>query len=137
MKKLLLLALTFLVLFSCKKRKEIVYPATMVFGENVLAIDNIIENKAYSFGAKLGKKANLKVVLTNISGASVQPKPIWYYSDASGWNISNYNSDTQTFTSNKNGEIDLQLSFSGSPGACKIDYYENSTTVTKTKYLNW
>jgi hypothetical protein len=140
MKKILLIALTFIVLISCKKRKEIIYPASMTYGDNVLAMDNISQGKDYSFGATLGKKATLKITLTNLSVQTNtnQPKPVWFYSNQQGWTVSNYNSDdTQTFTSNKVGDVNLDISFDGSPGSCKIDYYENSSSVTKSKTINW
>jgi hypothetical protein len=140
MKKILLIALTLVVLFSCKKRKEINYPTSMTYGDNLLAINNVSENKDYSFGAKLGKKASLKVVLSNLSVQTNtnQPKPVWFFSSSQGWTVSNYApDDTQTFTSNKDGDVILDIVFSGSPGSCKIDYYENSSSVTKTKTLNW
>lgn len=140
MKKILLILITLTIFVSCKKRKEIIYPITMTHGDNVLAIDNISMNNDYSFGAKLGKKATLKIVITNLSvqPSLSQPKPSWFYSSSNGWTVSSYGlDDTQTFTSNADGEIILKINFSGSPGSCKIDYYENSSSVSKTKNLNW
>ena len=140
MKKILLITLTLIVLISCKKRKEITYPSSMTYGDNVLAIDNVSEGLVYSFGAKLGKKATLKVVITNLSVQTNtnQSKPEWLYSSSQGWIVSNYGSDDiQTFTANKDGDVILYFTFSGSPGSCKVDYYENSSSVTKTKILNW
>ncbi|MBK7309460.1 MAG: hypothetical protein IPI93_01385 [Sphingobacteriaceae bacterium] len=123
-----------------RKRKEITYPTSMTYGDNILAMDNITQGKDYSFGAKLGKKASLKIVMSNLSVQTNTnfPKPVWFYSNQQGWTVSNYGSDdTQTFTSNKAGDVILDISFNGSPGSCKIDYYENSSSVTKTKTLNW
>lgn len=142
MKNLALLTVIFVLLFSCKKTKEITYPTTMEYGDNVLAIetDTISNLVNYSFGAELGKKASLKVVLTNLS-IQTNPslsKPVWFYSNEQGWVVSDYSSnDTQTFTSNKDGKIILDMSFSDTLGTFKIDYYENSESVTKTKYLSW
>lgn len=142
MKNLALFTVIFILVISCKKTKEITYPPTMEYGDNVLAIDtDTISNLVnYSFGAELGKNASLKVVLTNLS-VQTNPalsKPVWFYSNEQGWIVSDYSSDdTQTFTSNKDGRIILDISFSDTLGSCKIDYYENSKSVTKTKYLSW
>jgi hypothetical protein len=142
MKKLLFIPLILLTLSSCKKRKEIIYPESMTYGQNILHDNSISANTSYSFGAELGKSADLKIVLTNLS---VQPnpnqaKPVWFYSNHQGWTVSEYGTDdTQTFTSNKDGEIILNMIFSGSPGSCKIDFYENSSSITKktVQYLSW
>ncbi|MBK6523152.1 MAG: hypothetical protein IPG08_12945 [Sphingobacteriaceae bacterium] len=86
MKKILLIALTFIVLISCEKRKEITYPTSMTYGDNILAMDNITQGKDYSFGAKLGKKASLKIVMSNLSVQTNTnfPKPVWFYSNQQG-----------------------------------------------------
>jgi hypothetical protein len=140
MKTIAVILFSFAILISCKKRKEIIYPQSMTYGENILAIDNVTKGLDYSLGAKLGKKAKLKVVLTNLSVQTNtnQPKPTWFFSSAQGWTISDYGSDDkQTFTSNKDGDIVLDILFDGNSGSCKVEYYENSNSVTKTKTINW
>ena len=139
----ILVAATFLV--SCKKDKatEIKYPASMAYGENVLAIDSVTGVEDYSFGATLGKKAKLKIVITNLSTTtnSSSPGQVWFYSDNQGWVVSDYTSEnTQTFTANKKDDNILRMKFlsaNDSTGKCKIEYYENSDNVTKTKFLHW
>lgn len=140
MKTIVIILFSFAILISCKKRKEIVYPQSMTYGENILAIDNVTKGLDYSLGAKLGKKAKLKVVLTNLSVQTNtnQPKPVWFCSSTQGWTTSDYGSDdTQTFTSNKDGDVVLDILFDGTSGFCKVEYYENSNSVTKTKTINW
>ena len=111
-------------------------------GQNILHDNAIYTNTDYSFGAELGKSAELKIVLTNLSQQPNpnQIKPGWFYSNSQGWTVSDYsNDDTQTFTSNKDGELILNMIFLGSPGLCKIDFYENSSSITKktVKYFSW
>jgi len=156
MKKLTILSFAILFLVSCKKKTEvpttetekvyptsISYPDSMIYGKNVLHIigdtNTLTVSTDYSFGAVVGERNTLKLVLTNTSIQTdmSQPKPTWFYASENGWTVSNYTSDSQTFIANKDGEIVLNMSFLGTPGSCKIDYYENSDTLTKTKYLEW
>ena len=122
----------------------------MSYGSNILEIDRKVSaefsvyvsaNQQHSLGAILGQKENLKVVITNTTEESNtnELKATWVCSDSDGWNIENYQlDDTQTFTSIKTGEIKLNISFIGvNPGSCKVEFYENSSTITKTTYLRW
>jgi hypothetical protein len=140
MKKLAFLLIFALILFSCKKRKEITYPTSAAFGENLLNLNVVELDKDYSFAAELGKKAELKIVMTNLSPipSNGGMQPIWFYSGEQGWTVSDYSSDnTQTFTSNQTGNIDLNLTFIINGGSCKIDFYENSEKITKTRTVTW
>lgn len=137
MKKLILLSFVFILISSCKKRKEIEYPATLAYEENALTLTNVIAGETYSFGAKLGKKAELKIVLTQVAGNG---EMVWGIglNDQNGWKIDPYVYETksQTFKSTESGEINLKIVFP-SPGACRVDYYENSNSLTKSEILYW
>ncbi|MFA7273744.1 MAG: hypothetical protein WC044_07735 [Crocinitomicaceae bacterium] len=140
MKKLAFLLIFALILFSCKKSKEITYPTNTASGENLLNLTVVEIDKDYSIAAMLGKKAKLKIVLTNLSPipANGGMQPIWFYTSEQGWTVSDYSSDnTQTFTSNQTGTIDLNITFIINGGSCRIDFYENSEKITKTKTFTW
>lgn len=136
---LLVVAIAFL--FACnKENQKIEYPPTGMYGRNVLSIpngDTISSTSYFSMAAELGRRAELKIVITNLP---VQPggSPIsnWFYSDENGWSISQYSNDKQEFISNKSGLIDLNLVF-GREGKCKIDVYENSESITWSVILFW
>lgn len=127
-------------LFSCNKRdEEISYPASLENMRNVLSVGPVVENVDYSFGAQLGRRAELKIVITNLSVQTNvnQPKPVWFYAGTNSWDASDYSNDMQTFTASKTGTINQDITFSGHPGACKIEYYENSKSITRSQYINW
>lgn len=116
------------------------YPDSAFYGLNVLAqADSALMSidSTYSFHAILDCGANLQIRITSISGT------IWYYFPGSsqGWNITPYDNInlTQVFQSNVTGSLMLHmvLGSGGWGGICRIDFYENSTTITKTKYLYW
>lgn len=145
MKNILLFAFAALFMISCKKQTEkITYPDKMLFGDNILAIvnenvsDSVTALREYSLGAKLGRKADLKIVFTNTSPINSQYQPVWMYAPEDGWIVGDYDAEgKQTFQSTKSGDIQLKIVFSGSQGTCKVDFYENSSTITKTRYLRW
>ena len=139
-------ALILLIAFTaCNKEKKlsITYPATASFGENVLAIannTNLSNGSDYSFCAELGKKAELKIVITNLSGpGSGGPGAVWFWQNGSddGWTVGNYSGDAQQFESNNDGKIDLNIKFENGPGTCRVDYYENSSSITNSKCFTW
>ncbi|MBL1279203.1 MAG: hypothetical protein COA33_002985 [Fluviicola sp.] len=132
----------FLLFSSCKKNKSITYPIAGEFGENIMVKttgDSLSSINTYSLTAELGKKADLKVVITNQSLSN----EIWFYTSANGWSISEYSSSkTQIFTSSSSGTIDLYMEFVPGPGTylggkCQVDIYENSDDVTKSLFLKW
>ena len=133
-----LILLLFLGISSCKKRKEISYPQTMLYGLNINSIDYIVSGEEYSFGAVLGKKAELKIIITNTS-TNTMNNPSWAYAVPEGIKASiyDYNVGIQTFEPTKVGEVYTLMMFTGSPGSCRIDYYENSDEVTNSKILTW
>ena len=128
---------------GCNKEKNllITYPTNGSFGENVLALTdntNLLSGSDYSFSAELGKKAELKIVITNLSGpGGASPGAVWFYTSENGWVVGSYSTENQQFESNKDGEIDLNIIFENGPGSCRVDYYENSSSVTNSKSFIW
>ena len=124
--------------YSCKKeeRSSITYPITGVYVENVLALaDNSILNNTngYSLCAELGSEAELKIVIINLSGAGA----VWFYGNGDGWTVGNYTGNSQQFVSNKDGTLDLEITFENGPGSCRVDFYENSSSVTNSRSFSW
>lgn len=135
--------LSLVLLSACHKEEnlKIEYPSSGFYGVNVLSLndsDTLSSSVDYSLSAKLGKKAELKIVFTNLSNqVDTVSQSTWFYSDKDGWNVGDYNGDKQDFVSNKSGVIDLDMTFEGSQGKCRIDFYENSDAITKSKILYW
>ncbi len=128
------------------KTDSITYPETVLLGNNILALEDsttLVSGDDYEIGAVLGKDAQLKLILTNLSNSlSGEMGPIWFFDiDDQGWIISDYNesSNNQTLISSSSGKISAFISFEsfGYQGACKLDFYENSNTITQTKYYFW
>lgn len=137
-----------LINISCHKDDEndISYPNTMSYGTNILTLPDstvLSGQSEYSLGAVLEKDASLSLVITNLSAIDTATGhlPVWFYDNVSGWTAENYNgmNNTQKFISSQTGTIDLDLTFEtyGKRGKCRIDFYENATTITRTKYLKW
>lgn len=134
----------FVFLTSCnkEKREAINYPTNSDYGVNVLALANntkLDNTITYSLAAELGKKAKLKLIIRNLSTNTnnLSPGAVWFYGDNTGWKIDDYINNSQTFTSNDNGLIDLNILFENSPGVCTIDFYENSENITQSKKFYW
>jgi hypothetical protein len=137
-----------LIVFSCKKsdtdtspQKGISYPDSIIYGRNILSLPDstlLVSSKSYDLGAILEKDATLSLVITNLS-ASGASSPTWFYDNNTGWSVLDYVTPTQKFISSQSGKINLQIIFEtfGNIAKCKIDFYENSTTITRTKYLKW
>jgi hypothetical protein len=122
---------------GCNKEKKllITYPSTGAYGVNVLALadsSSLTDINGYSLCAELGKKAKLKIIITQLSGSGV-----WFYTDENGWTVNSYVGGSQQFESNNDGKIDLYITFENGPGSCKVDYYENSASVTYSKTFTW
>ncbi|HOY31386.1 MAG TPA: hypothetical protein PKW80_05870 [Bacteroidales bacterium] len=138
-----IILITSAFLYGCDKeeKQKIEYPSSGFYGVNILSLqdsDTITSSTDYSFAAELGKKADLKIILTNLSGqAGVGPSSTWFYAEGNGWSVSDYSSDQQEFISNKSGSIDLDMTFEGNNGKCKIDFYENSNSITNSKVIYW
>ena len=126
---------------------SITYPEEVIYGNNFLFLPDsslLIPEDEYEIGANLGKDAHLKLVITNLSTNPnpEQMSPIWFLDmEYEGWNIEYYNeiSNYQTFISISTGKISAPISFEvyEGKGACRVDFYENSDTITKTKYFFW
>ncbi len=147
--KLAGIILILIISISCKKMsKSIDYPQSGFFGKNILALPNesIVDvDVDHSMAATLGEKATLQLRFTNYSkfdSAAGNP-PVWGFGQEAGWVATNYddNNGTQIFNAVQTKKIDLQMLFmrwgSPNPGRCRIEFMENSATVTKTIYLNW
>jgi hypothetical protein len=136
-------ALLLTATFGCNKEKKlsITYPTSGTYGVNVLSLEDnstLNNGNGYSLCAELGKKAELKIIITNLSSTGTSgPGAGWFYAQGDGWLISDYTNDSQQFESNKDGKLDLDFIFTNGPGSCRIDYYENSSTVTNSKTFTW
>lgn len=111
-------------------------------GVNLLYIPDsttIISGDYYTLSATLGKDAELKIVMTNLSTTSA----LWFYSPQDHFTVSPYKKGVQEFTTTKDGLNIMTLKFSqgtgplGGFGTCRIDIYENSPVVTKSKVVFW
>lgn len=138
----LFLLVSIMSLYSCNKEEKLIiqYPNTCSNGENILAmntLDTLSTQSDYSLCADLGKKASLKVIITNLSTELPgTPEPVWFFTNENGWTVSEYVNKQQTFTSTSSEEIDLLMQFGG-VGKCKIEIFENDTLVPKIKTLFW
>ncbi len=122
---------------GCNKEKKlsITYPSSGTYGENVLGLaknSNLSSVNGYSLCSELGEKAKLKIIITQISGSG-----IWFFAEENGWLVGDYSGNKQQFESNKDGKIDLDIAFENGPGSCRVDYYENSSSVTNSKTFIW
>jgi hypothetical protein len=147
-----IILLSLLSFFSCKKSDDseeaqtgIDYPATVFFGNNILSFPDstvLTDGGDYEMGAVLEADASLYLVITNYSPSdSMSPPPAWFYSNEAGWAVDDYNdaAGTQKFIHSQTGKISLEMYFMafGQAGSCRIDFYENGNTVTRTKYFSW
>jgi hypothetical protein len=138
-----IILITSAFLYACNKeeKQKIEYPSSGLYGVNILTLqdsDTIASSIDYSLVAELGKKADLKIIFTNLSGqVGGGPSSTWFYAESNGWTVSDYSSNKQEFVSNKSGSIDLDMKFEGNKGKCKIDFYENSNSITNSKVLYW
>jgi hypothetical protein len=135
-----------LIIVSCKKKSNtITYPNSIYYGNNILSYpDGTVFDAGpdYEMGAELGNDASLTLMFTNTSSIDTAVQlPVWYYSEPTGWAVTDYNdvTNTQKFMSTQSGKIDLKILFmsEGTIGSCKIDFYENSTTIKFTKHYLW
>lgn len=110
------------------------YPTNGIHGQNILFGDadlTLSGSGEYSFKAEVPVGSTLKIILTSNGGA-------WGLSNKVGWNVGSYNNGVQIFEVLNPGVVDLKFgSFSGNSGEFLIQYYENSTTVTKQKTVTW
>jgi hypothetical protein len=158
----LILSLALVIaLDSCKKKSQedstpspaatvhdgISYPDSVYYGRNILSLTDSTDLTAspifYGLGGNLEDDASLKIVLINYPVLDTASGHIseWFYADETGWLISNYDDtlNTQTFTAIQHGKIDVDIQFVdyGHGGSCRVDFYENSSTVTRSKFFTW
>ena len=147
-----------ITILSCKKdatdpsntpgtvQNGITYPDSVIYGKNILSYPDstiLLDGTEYEIGATLETNANLSLVITNypeldsLSGHTT----IWFHTDEIGWTALDYNdvTKTQNYISSQKGNISglIQFSAFGQTGKCKIDFYENGNTITKTKHFTW
>ena len=141
----------FVTLFSsCEEeaaptQTTITYLASGGFGTNILALPDstiVSTDTSYSFLASLEADATLKIKITNLSETdSVGHVALWFYGGTTyeNWTISDYASSRQTFTAKPAESNNLSIYFQSYylGGCCRIDFYENSESITKTKYILW
>lgn len=122
------------------------YPDSLFWGKNILAYaDSTVlhQNIEYEMGAVLEKNASLVIVITNypVLDTIYGHTTMWFYDQPNGWAVTDYDNvkQTQKFMSTLTGKIDLQIDFQsyGVEGKCKVDFYENGNTITRTKYYFW
>ena len=140
----LLFALAFgLLLSSCEKNDEIFFPPNGLHGPNLLskgASSAIPANENFSMRADLNKQSRLKVVITNTSNYTgpASNAPLWMISGENEWNVSSYQGHMQEFTTTRRAtRADLAIKFINSPGNARIDFYVNSSQITRTIMVNW
>lgn len=132
-----------LIISSCRKPGTITYPTSINYGENLLGMSGtVVKGESYSVEADLGKNAVLKIVITNLSDQNPDltiPRPRWLTAYDKGWVVDDYSYTTlnQSFQTTYQGKSDMKLVFQGSPGKCRIDFYENSGKITNTKSYSW
>lgn len=128
---------------SCEKNNEIYYPPSGLHGPNLLvkgSSSTITTNESLSMRANLSKHSTLKIIITNTSNYSgpAANAPIWITSGENNWKLSSYQSHQQEFTTVKRADkADLALKFINSHGSARIDFYENSSLITKSIMVNW
>jgi len=159
MRYLLILISFITLIYSCKKDKEleppaivsdnaISYPDSVYYGKNILTmVDSVMldSEKVYGFGAILGNDASLKIKVSRlVSRIPGEVPPTWgFIENPSFWimqsDASNGWDSVQTFTAIAKGKIDLEMYFYryGQNGKAKLEFYENSNSITKTKYIKW
>lgn len=163
MKKLIAL-LAIISIVSCKKEKVNEYIGSpnnnntpelhtgITFPDSLGGYPNVPSFAGYTtfyegdslvVGADLEADAHLKLVITNfpVLDSAGYDMTYWMYMGATGFTVSDFDTTTnsQTLTSNTIGKIYMPISFvaNGQGGHCKIDFYENSTSITRTRHYQW
>lgn len=126
---------------SCKEKGKIAYPVSQNYGQNLLTLagDSIVPGQSYSMEVELSKKSEVEIVITNL-GTENEPSVAttkWKYDYNDGWTIGNYENGQQSFRATQLGLSDLKIVFQGTEGSIRIDYYENSSSITNTKKFDW
>jgi hypothetical protein len=129
-----------------EQHTSITYPDSLNGYRNVLSFasgETFHETDSLEIGADLEADAHLKLVITNypVLDSTGQDLTYWMYSSATGFTVSDFDTatNTQTLISSVAGKIFMPIFFiaNGQGGHCKIDYYENSTSITRTRDYQW
>lgn len=145
-----------LMVVSCKKEtstnnngsinllKKISYPDAIYHGKNILSLPDsaIVQNStSYGFAADLEKDATLSITITDLSAPDPGGFfPKWAFgTNTTGWTVLDWADGKQKFIASQTGKIDLEIQFDpgGKSGICRLDFYENGPSITKTKYIRW
>lgn len=112
---------------------DIYYPESGTYGTNILNGDSINLSSVvyYSMRAEIPEGSTLKIIMYNVSGGGWG----WFLGTNTNCIISNYTS-SQTFEAVTSGIMQVQIGLNGT-GTALIQYFENSTTETKTKTISW
>ena len=158
MKPLTLFVVLALAFFSCDKEPEpsctdgeknqeevyadcggpcgacpIFYPENGNLGSNLLhgGTDTLyLIPSNYSLRADVPTGSSLKINFTSVSG------DMWLYGTNNGWEISTPG-NTQLFEVIAPGTADCVFNLMNGRGTAVMDYYENSTGVTKSRIIVW
>lgn len=137
------------LVFSCTKEKEpetpqkgITYPDSIYKGKSILCMPDsatVISWKEYGFAANLEKDASLIIKLTDLAVPDTTGyEAKWYYAFGPvGWTAQHWENGSQLFIATQTGKIDLMIKFNDvdTTSIIRLDFYENSPTVTRSKYL--
>ena len=111
----------------------VTYPENGDWGSNLLFGNEdtlILASGNYSLKADVPPGSSLTVWLTSISG------DIWFYGTNNGWDIGPL-TNSQSFEVANPGTANIILNLNNSDGTAQFDYYENGSSVTKTKVIEW
>ncbi len=130
-----------LIVGACTKKGVVSYPVSANWGENLLTMSGqLVKGESYSVEANLSRKTTMKIVIVNTSSQDPNlaiPLPTWEFTYVEGWVAGNKENGQQTFETSTPGNNDMKMVFQGSPGSCRIDFYENSSALTNSKVYNW
>lgn len=109
------------------------YPENGSWGSNLLYGNQdtlYLSPSNYSLKADVPPGSSLKIQVTSVSG------DMWLYGTNSGWEISTP-TNSQTFEVIDAGTANVILNLSNGSGTAVMDYFENGTSVTKSKVIVW
>ncbi len=151
------LIIMMIIALACKKEststdngnttpsKKISYPDAIYHGKNILSLpdSSIIQHStSYGFAADLEKDATLSIIITDLSAPDSLGGffPKWVYgTNTTGWTVLDWDDGKQKFIATQTGKVDLEIQFDpgGKSGICRLDFFENATAITKSKYIRW
>jgi hypothetical protein len=132
------------MLLSCEKEpeKDIYFPVTGIYGENILSTDSIpiqasnySMHISYSMRAELPDGASLKIIMKKTGGIG----GVWSYdmNTKTGWSINDFSGVQQQFVSYGPGVSEVAIHFF-EIGIASIEIYENgSEEPFRIKSISW